>query len=53
MNATCAADELAREAMRGHTFAGRCPDETQPDSLDYKGTCPLCTAIIAYRKERA
>lgn len=36
--------EIVRVALVGHTYAGRCPDNADPDARD--STCPSCRLLM-------
>ena len=36
--------EIVRAALRGHTYAGRCPDNVDPDARD--AACPSCRVLM-------
>ncbi len=38
------ASEIVRAALTGHTYAGRCPDNVDPDARD--ATCPSCRMLM-------
>lgn len=36
--------EIVRAALTGHAYAGRCPDNADPDARDSK--CPSCRVLM-------
>lgn len=36
--------EIVHAALTGHTYAGRCPDNVDPDARDAK--CPSCRVLM-------